>query len=134
MASDGRALAGTTPLVVDFDPSASGGGDKAMVDAFRTASQPDGEAGDGAFPIPSSSVAESTKDKAIAVATAPLPGPGSRPWCAFLRTPGRCRPGLMRRGSSPLPCWWSKEPRSSWVGYIASLYNSGVGALQSSSS
>ena len=34
------------------------------------------EAGDGAFPIPSSSVAESAKDKAIAVATAPLPGPG----------------------------------------------------------
>ena len=76
VASGGRAPADAAPLVVDFNPSASGGGDEAMVDAFRTSSQSDGEAGDGAFPIPSSSVAESDKDKAIAVTTASLPGPG----------------------------------------------------------
>ena len=46
------------------------------LDNFKTGSQPDGEAGDDAFPIPSSSLAESAKDKAIAVATASLPGPG----------------------------------------------------------
>ena len=76
VAPDGRAPADAAPLVVNFNPSASGGGDEAMVEAFRTAPQPDGGAAYGAFPIPSSSVAESAKDKAIVVATASPPSPG----------------------------------------------------------
>ena len=76
VAPGGRVPADAAPVVVDFNPSVSGGGDEAMVYAFRTASQPDGGGGNGAFPIPSSSVAESAKDKAIAVATASPPGLG----------------------------------------------------------
>ena len=74
--SDGRVSADAAPLVVDFDPPSSGGGDEVMVVAFKTAPRPGVGVGNDAFPIPSSSVAETAKDKAIAVATASPPGPG----------------------------------------------------------
>ena len=35
VAPDGRASAETTPLVADFNPSASGGDDETIVEAFR---------------------------------------------------------------------------------------------------
>ena len=45
------------------------------MDAFQTILRPGAGAGDLAFPTPSSSVVETAKDKAIAGATASLPGP-----------------------------------------------------------
>ena len=75
-APDGQASVDTTPLVADFNPLASGGDDEATVEAFKTAPQPNSGSLGGAFPTPSSSVAKSAKDKAIAVATTPPPGPG----------------------------------------------------------
>ena len=75
-APDGQAPVDTTPLVADFKPLASGGDDEATVEASKTAPQPDSGSLGGAFPTPSSSMAESAKDKAIAVTTTPPPGPG----------------------------------------------------------
>ena len=55
---DSRVLADAAPLVVDFDPPASGGGAEATVDAFEAAPRPGAGAGNLAFPTPSSSVVE----------------------------------------------------------------------------
>ena len=63
------------PLVADLDPSASGGGDEVMVEAFETTPRSRAENGGSAFLLPSSSVVETAKDRAMAVVTASLPGP-----------------------------------------------------------
>ena len=75
VALDGKAPPDAAPLVADFGPSIAGGGDEVMVDAFKVTPRPCAEAGDDSFLLPSSSVAETTKNTAIAVATASLPGP-----------------------------------------------------------
>ena len=64
-----------TPLVADLGPSASSGGDEVLVEAFMAIPRPRTEVGDGAYLLPSSSVEETAKDKAMAVVTTLLPGP-----------------------------------------------------------
>ena len=111
--------------MADFNPSASGGDDEMIVEAFRATPQPNGGTAGGAFPIPSSSVTESAKDKAIAVATASPPGPGQS---TLVRVPRYSGPVPARpdaSGQFPLPRWWCKGPRSSWLTplYFAPLWN-----------
>ena len=75
MTSGGRVAPDAALLVADLDPSVSGGGDEVMVEAFEAAPRPRAEAGGSAFLLPSSSVVERAKDRAMAVVTASLPGP-----------------------------------------------------------
>ena len=75
VASGGRVPPDAAPLVADLDPSAPGGGDEVMVEAFVAAPRPRAETEGGAYLLPSSSVVESAKDKAMAVVMASLPGP-----------------------------------------------------------
>ena len=63
------------PLVADLGPPTSGDGNEVMVEAFAAAPRPRAEVEGVAYLLPSSSMAEMAKDKAIAVVTTPLPGP-----------------------------------------------------------
>ena len=73
--SGGRVLLDAAPLVEDLNPLASGGGDEVMVEAFEATPRSCAETGGSAFLLPSSSVVEMAKDRAMAVVTASLPGP-----------------------------------------------------------
>ena len=75
VASDGAMPPDAPPLVADLGPPASGDGDDVMVEAFEAAPRPRVEVESGAFPLPSSAVAETAKDKAMVVVTSSLPGP-----------------------------------------------------------
>ena len=64
-----------TPLVSDLGPSAPGGGDEVVVEAFVATPRPRAGAEGGAYLLPLSAVVETAKDKAMTVVTASLPGP-----------------------------------------------------------
>ena len=73
--SGGRVPLDAAPLVADLDPSASGGGDEVMVEAFEATPRSRADTGGSAFLLPSSSVVETAKDRAMALVMASLPGP-----------------------------------------------------------
>ena len=62
-------------VVADLGLLTSGGDDVVMVESSTATPQPHAEAEGGAFPLPSLSVVETAKDKAMEVATTSLPGP-----------------------------------------------------------
>ena len=73
--TDGAVPPNMTPLVANLGLPASGDGGEVVVEAFVAAPRPRAEVEGGAYLLPSSSVAETAKDKAMAVVTTPLPGP-----------------------------------------------------------
>ena len=75
MVTDGVVPPDTTPLMVNLGPLASSGGDVVMVEASAATPQPRADTEDVAYLLPSSSVVETAKDKAMAVVTTPLPDP-----------------------------------------------------------
>ena len=75
VATGGMVTPDAATVVADLGSSAPGGGDEVMVEAFMAAPRPRAETEGGAYLLPSSSVVESAKDKAMAVVMASLPGP-----------------------------------------------------------
>ena len=99
------------PLVADLDPSVAGGGDKVMVDAFKVTPRPQAEAGSVAFLLPSLSVAETTKDMAMAVVTALIPGPHQSALVSIPPYSGLVPPRLGASGHFPLAALVEKRAK-----------------------
>ena len=63
------------PLVVDLQSRDAGVGDAATTNAFEVVPRAGAGDGVGSFPLPSSTVVETAKDSAMALAVSSLPGP-----------------------------------------------------------